>query len=89
MSELPPLLTVDQVAAMLECEPTTIEKALRERRLPGIQYGRPWLLPREALLAELNRQATANLTKAEPTKPAAVLMPTGRRGRTTTLPTLV
>ena len=51
MSELPPVLTVDEAAALLKCAPTTIQEHARNGYLPGLTLprtcnGRPWLTPR-------------------------------------------
>lgn len=40
------LLTVDQVAEALQCARDTAERAMREGDLPGLQYGRTWVVPR-------------------------------------------
>lgn len=90
MNTLPEVLAIEHVATMLECEPGTVETALRNRQLPGIKYGRSWVLPRDALLAELNRQAMENMQAPSAPAHAAVLQAqTGRRTRSRpTLPNL-
>lgn len=61
MTTLPAVLTVDQVAELLDCTGDTVETRTRERRLPGVQYGRSWVYPREALLEVLRVQALAHV----------------------------
>jgi excisionase family DNA binding protein len=53
--------TAEQVAKLLECTQQTVEIAAREGRLPGIQYGRAWLFPEDALMEALRLEALANL----------------------------
>lgn len=52
-----PLLTVDQAATALGCEPPTVEAALRSGDLPGVQFGRSWVIPESALAARLHDKA--------------------------------
>ncbi|MNX74671.1 hypothetical protein D3C86_1061170 [compost metagenome] len=66
--------TAAQVAALLECTQQTVEIAARDGRLPGIQYGRAWLFPEDALVEALRVQALANLRATPsraPAQPAA------------------
>jgi excisionase family DNA binding protein len=51
------ILTKDEVAAMLDCEPSTVEEKARTRELPGVKIGRSWIFPREALMKRLNEIA--------------------------------
>lgn len=53
------ILTKQQVASLLECEPETVEEKARAGVLPGIKFGRSWVFPREALLTVLNKMAVA------------------------------
>lgn len=57
------VLTTDEVADLLECEPKTIEEKLRRGELPGVKFGRSWMLPRQALLETLNDLARKNLAE--------------------------
>ena len=59
--DLPPVLSVDEVCRLVDCKPATVEDEARRRLLPGLKIGRTWRFPREALLAELNRRALAQL----------------------------
>ncbi|MEZ2297299.1 helix-turn-helix domain-containing protein [Variovorax sp. RCC_210] len=95
------LLTAAQVAELLQCTVQTVEIAARDGRLPGVQYGRAWLFPEDALIEALRVQALANLRAAPERAPAPVLpdaahaftAPPGRRkaansGRTRLRPEL-
>jgi len=78
------LLSTEEVAALLECTPQSVQVAARDRRLPGVQYGRDWKFPEVALFEALNAEAMANLRRPEtlPGEPAAgvtVVMPERRR----------
>lgn len=61
------ILTKDEVAAMLDCEPSTVEEKARTRELPGVKIGRSWIFPREALMKRLNEIALR--AAADPTPP--------------------
>ena len=58
---LPDVLTVDQLAQLLDCTAETIEERTRARDLPGVKYGRSWVYPRDAVLEVLRRQALAHV----------------------------
>ena len=60
------ILTKDEVAALLDCEPSTIEEKARTRELPGVKIGRSWVFPREALLKRLNEIALRVATEPAP-----------------------
>ena len=51
------ILTKDEVADMLDCEPVTVEDKARSGELPAVKIGRSWLFPREALMQRLNQMA--------------------------------
>lgn len=55
------ILTTDEVADLLQCEPKTVEEHLRGGKLPGVKLGRSWMCPREALLETVNDLARSNL----------------------------
>lgn len=84
---LPEILSVDEVAALLGCEPLTVQVAAGAGDLPGLKIGRPWVFPREALLSALNAKALAEAqARATPKKPAAVKVPGRRRTTPVALP---
>jgi excisionase family DNA binding protein len=74
-----PVLTTDEVADLLECEPETVEDKLRRGELPGIKLGRSWMCPRDALMETLNDLAKKNLETRHVPLPIGAL-PTTRRG---------
>ena len=70
------ILNKTEVAALLDCEESTVEEKARTRELPGVKIGRSWIFPREALLQRLNALALEHVDKPaaravlEPPKPA-------------------
>lgn len=64
------ILNKDQVASMLDCEPSTVEEKARNHELPGVKIGRSWLFPRQALMQRLNEMA---LAKPVPTRPQGII----------------
>ena len=77
------ILTKDEVAALLDCEPSTIEEKARTRELPGVKVGRSWIFPREALLKRLNEMALGNsnpVPMARQVRESVLLPVKGRRG---------
>jgi excisionase family DNA binding protein len=85
------IYTTEQLAALLECETTTVEEKARRRELPGLKFGRGWIFPREALLKRLNETALAALeapkAPAAP-EPQAAKKKAGKRPLPTLLPVL-
>ena len=55
------MMNVIEVAALLLCEPDTVEEKTRRRELPAVRYGRSWVYPREALMQVLNRLALMHI----------------------------
>jgi excisionase family DNA binding protein len=55
------ILTVSQVAAMLACTEATVRELLNAGHLPGVKYGRDWVIPLEALLERVNQAARKNV----------------------------
>lgn len=73
------ILTADEVAQLLDCEPSTIQAQARAHELPGIKIGRSWRFPRVALLEALNRKALENQVPERATPKAVTRKPAGRR----------
>jgi excisionase family DNA binding protein len=71
------VLTEQEVAHILDCEPSTIQEKARRGELPGIKVGRSWRFPRIALLQALNEKALANI----PQRPAPRAVFVGGAGR--------
>ena len=63
---LPDILTVEELAKLLDCKPETVEQHTRERKLPGVKFGRSWRFPRDAVLLVLHQQAMAHLRPPAP-----------------------
>lgn len=51
------LLSVDDAADLLGCTAQTIEDRLRIGELPGLKFGRGWVIPKQALIYRLNEMA--------------------------------
>lgn len=81
------ILTESEVAAMLACEPSTVLELARQKKLPGVQFGRSWRFPRVALMEVVNRMAMQNTQPAEP-RPTAVARPIKARKAPPALPSL-
>ena len=73
------IMDENEVAAMMSCEPGTIQEKARLGELPALKFGRSWRFPRQALMEALNAQAHAN--KPPPPKPLGSVIRTGRKGR--------
>lgn len=73
------ILTADEVAALLDCEPSTIQAQARAHELPGIKIGRSWRFPRVALLEALNRKALENQVPKAAAPKAVTRKTAGRR----------
>lgn len=82
------VLTTDEVAEMLECEPKTVEEKLRRGELPGVKLGRSWMCPKQALLETLNDLAKKNLADHIPIAPPIACLPSSQRGTRRSAPPL-
>lgn len=61
------VMSEDEVAALLDCEPKTVQEKARMGELPGVKFGRSWRFPKSALLEALHNKALANKPKPQPT----------------------
>lgn len=57
------VLDENDVAELLDCEPSTVQEKARQGELPAVKFGRSWRFPRAALLESLNAKALANKPK--------------------------
>jgi hypothetical protein len=71
-----PVLTVDDVAAMLQCKGTTVREIAPQ--LGGLKFGRDWVFPADALLEALNDRARDAMRPKAPA-PRAVLQTVPKR----------
>lgn len=55
------MLTVDQVAELLRCAPSTIRERCRAGDLPGEKFGEDWILPTRALIERVNEIAVEKM----------------------------
>ena len=73
--QLAPVLDVDQAAALCRCAPSTVQELARDGQLPGLQLGRDWVFPTEALLQRLNALAIEQAAaRRDPPKPSGQLV---------------
>lgn len=71
--KLPAILDPDSASALCQCQPGTIEDALRAGKLPGVKIGAGWIIPTRAFIDELNDLALDEMhRRREPKKPRAV-----------------
>lgn len=82
------VLNETEVAAILDCEPKTVQDKARTGELPAIKFGRSWVFPRSALLQKLNELALANKGKQSDVRAIQVKAPPGK-ARRRALPQLV
>ncbi len=52
-----PVYSVDDVAKILCCEPATVAAHLSTGYLPGLKFGRSWVIPVEAFAKRVNELA--------------------------------
>ena len=99
MSNTPTTITIEQASEMLFCSPEVMAERLKNGELPGIKYGRSWVIPFEAFMARLNEIALENaeqrrqeLSRGQRTaalpKPVMSATP-GQRGRLRRVPPLL
>lgn len=55
--------TISEVAQLLECEPETIAERIKHGDLPGVKFGRSWVIPGQALDQRLNELALEECRK--------------------------
>ncbi len=67
------ILDEAEVAALLACEPSTVQAMAREGELPAVKFGKHWRFPRAALLEVVNRRALENTAPKPRAQPRAVL----------------
>lgn len=69
------LLTDAEVAALLDCEPSTIQEMVRTNKLPAAKFGRSWRFHRETLMEAIKQKTMENMVPAKPAAPAAKAVP--------------
>lgn len=80
MSEI---LTVEQVADLLKCDTTTAAERIKSGELPGVKFGRSWIIPKPAFDQRINELAVEQAEarrKATP-EPTPEAEPRKKRGR--------
>lgn len=69
------ILTVEEVASLCDCTPTTVRERAVAGDLPGLKLGRDWVFPAEALSQALCRLAMeqAQARRSSSPKPTGVV----------------
>lgn len=77
---MPPIMTPEQAAAWLGCEPRTVQENCRSGVIPAVKFGVDWAIPAEALLKRVNWLAERESeTRTQPAA-AALVKVAGRDG---------
>lgn len=75
------ILTVEQVATLCDCTPTTVRERAGAGDLPGLKLGRDWVFPADALAQALCRLATEQAQQRRSAGPKASAVVRQIRGR--------
>ena len=60
------LMTVDEIATLLQLQPETIREMARNERIPAIKLGRVWRFDQAEILRWIELQAVSKATEAQP-----------------------
>lgn len=66
------VFNTEETATMLGCSTDVVEQRARSGELPGLQFGRGWVFPCEALDRVLNDLALESMATRKQPKPANV-----------------
>jgi len=53
------IYTAQQLAELLGCDKETAEARIRQGDLPGVKFGKGWIVPRQAFIERVNEMAKA------------------------------
>jgi excisionase family DNA binding protein len=56
-------VSIEEACQFLECEKPKLLELLREGVVPGLKYGKAWVIPREAFFGAMNRLACSDADK--------------------------
>ena len=80
--QLPAVLDVATVAALLRCAETTVEDRARRGDLPGLKIGDSWIFPAGALTAALDQLALDQAAeRRKPAQPRGQLVDIKRKAK--------
>lgn len=65
-----PTIEIDEIAQALKCTSETVEAELRAGNLPGVKFGRSWVVPREAFWQRINTLALRRLDERRGPEPS-------------------
>lgn len=57
------IYTAQQLADLLGCDKETAEARIREGDLPGVKFGKGWVVPRQAFIERVNEMAREEAAK--------------------------
>lgn len=70
------IYTAQQLAELLGCDKETAEARIRQGDLPGVKFGKGWIVPRQAFIERVNEmakeEAAARRTQLQSEQDAAV-----------------
>lgn len=50
-------ISFEEACSLIKCTPETLSEKLRTGELPGVKFGREWVIPRDAFCMRLNEMA--------------------------------
>lgn len=84
--------TTEQLAEMLQCEAATVTERIVSGELPGVKFGRGWLVPEQALNQRLNEialeQAALRRSQRAAKGAASTVIKSASKGRARVPPAL-
>jgi excisionase family DNA binding protein len=83
-----PILSVADVAALLQCSDETVREQAVAGTLPGVKFGRDWVFPAPALLDAIDQQARDEAENRRRPAPSGATLTSVPRGAPPALPTV-
>ena len=65
--------TLTQAAAILDCTAETVAERISAGDIPGVKFGRSWIIPRQAFCQRLNEMSLQDAAKRRQNKTVALL----------------
>lgn len=75
------VMTVDQIAEVLLCDKETVAEKLNRGELPGLKFGRSWIVPVASFYQRLNELAIEKADARRLGEQPVVSEPPRKRGR--------
>jgi excisionase family DNA binding protein len=81
----PDKISVSEACAYLECGHPKLMELLHDRQIPGLKFGKAWVIPRAAFITVVNRMAMAACNQDPSERPTAdagdAVKPSARKTR--------